>query len=508
MSITIYTAISFAPGEEFIEKTWNLQDLHGSSLILSYLARAVCESAKKQGFHVVFPAIINTVQGIPNQIIIRGAFQEKDAIAAFNKAWKIPTRSCQQWIEKHLKGKPQWHKEWELWTNHSWEIFWTQGESISTVRRKLNNIKRQRQWIGINWQGESSMLSGADAIAYFGMGSHQNPTQRNITIEAEEIRSFYKQLNQLTPAENAFVDEDEQLSIPELIKRLVTYDVIATQLKTDEFLNVDFDLNNLHRQSWTGWFHGNSDKITTLFTKFSEYANEEELITQYSERMITWGNNCLKPSVGKCLGQIIYANSEDFLGVFCHDARGRLTAQKCLSWFYEFPRVWRTHEYAADITASVGFVWAAPKSAQVDILQHCREAEKSAKDRGRDRLALRILFNSGNWLEWVCPWWFLQDVLENYCDRNYGQKWTHIYNDVAMLESRHAFDGNQSEVALAIFEVYFGSDNRTTLEKHLWDVRGKTGILGNRQEKCKNIHQSINEWIINLAKVGFHLANS
>jgi CRISPR-associated protein Cmr2 len=56
-----------------------------------------------------------------------------------------------------------------LWKNYAWEFFWVQGnpgESISKVREKLNEKKRGRDWTGINWQGESSTLSGADAIAY------------------------------------------------------------------------------------------------------------------------------------------------------------------------------------------------------------------------------------------------------------------------------------------------------------------------------------------------------
>ncbi|BAZ08050.1 hypothetical protein NIES3974_47190 [Calothrix sp. NIES-3974] len=35
------------------------------------------------------------------------------------------------------------------------------------------------------------------------------------------------------------------------------------------------------------------------------------------------------------------------------------------------------------------------------------KAEKSAKSNGRDRIAFRVLFNNGNYLEWVCPWWLL-----------------------------------------------------------------------------------------------------
>ena len=148
--------------------------------------------------------------------------------------------------------------------------------------------------------------------------------------------------------------------------------------------------------------------------------------------------------------------------------------------------MWRKHGYAKDITVSVGFVWAAPGVPQRDVLQHCREAEKSAKSQGRDRLTIRILFNGGNWMEWVCPWWFLPDVLKSYGDRSQGEKWTHIYNDVAMLEARHAFEGNQSEVALALFEVYFGSANRAALEEH------KTGILG-IQKDSQDAHQSLNK---------------
>ncbi|MEH2464520.1 hypothetical protein [Nostoc sp.] len=62
------------------------------------------------------------------------------------------------------------------------------------------------------------------------MGRDRNPKERNLTLESQQIRSFYTQLRQLRPLGEAFVDESEQLSIPELIKRLITYDVIANKL--------------------------------------------------------------------------------------------------------------------------------------------------------------------------------------------------------------------------------------------------------------------------------------
>ncbi|MGB3203803.1 MAG: type III-B CRISPR-associated protein Cas10/Cmr2, partial [Crinalium sp.] len=180
----IYTAITFAPVQGFIEKSRKLRDLYGSSFILSYLARALCEAAETQGLLVVSPALINLTQGTPNQIIIQGAFSYQDTTQAFNHAWKSITRTCRDWIEQQIKTDYQWQKDWNFWTNHAWEFFWAQGnlgESISDVRKKLNDTKRSRNWVGINWMGESSTLSGADAIAYPKMSQSVNPAQVNLT---------------------------------------------------------------------------------------------------------------------------------------------------------------------------------------------------------------------------------------------------------------------------------------------------------------------------------------
>ncbi len=517
MTDTIYTALTFAPVQGFIEKSRKLRDLYGSSFILSYLSQALCNTAKQQGHHVVSPAIIKVVQGTPNQIIILGAFNQEEATAAFNHAWKTLIRTCRCWIEDQIQGEYQWRKDWELWANHAWEFFWAQGdrgENISDVRRKLNESKRSRNWIGINWMGESSTLSGADAIVWLGMGRNIEPTERNLSAETAQIRQFYKQLSQLQPLGEAFIDPTKQLSIPELIKRLITYDVIASKLnlKPKELPSVKIpktfrDLNRFQDKRWTGWFQGDGDSIGKYLRKLAGSGKEADALTQFSQAMLDWGGKSLKPSVEDSLGRVIYAGGDDFLGVLYRNApEQELTAQECLNWFYTFPEVWREH--GQDITVSVGFVWAGGGVPQRDVLQHCREAEKSAKNNGRDRIALRVLFNGGNCIEWVCPWWFLKDVLKGYRDRIAGQNWTHIYNDVAALKSRHAFEGQQSEVALALFEVYFGKENRDTLSKHRWNSGAQTGILGNQPKNDEEDTKALNDWIINLAKVGFYLCSS
>lgn len=508
MNDQIYTAITFAPVQDFISKSRKLRDLYGSSFLLSYLARTVCEAATNKECRVISPARINVVQGIPNQIIVEGNFGEDEARSAFHRAWKSVTHTCRQWLEEKIAAEYCWYKEWQLWTNYAWEFFWAQGNSISETRRNLNQVKRGRNWTGINWMGESSTLSGVDAIAYPEMGGKIDPKQ-HARQQSDRIHQFYQQLRQLKPLGQAFVDESEQLSIPELTKRLITYDVIASQLSlnANELPSVEIpgsfrDLNRFEDKRWTGWFQGDGDGIGTYLKTLANAGDEAETLAQFSNTLLEWGRKSLTPSVKANLGRVIYAGGDDFLGVFYRNApEPKLTASECLRWFYRFPEVWGEH--GQDITVSVGFVWAGGGIPQRDILQHCHEAERSAKQQGKDRLAVRVLFNGGNYLEWACPWWFLPNVLEGYRDRNSGTNWTHIYNDVAALESRHAFEG--SEVALALFEVYFGQENRETLEKYLWNHDGKTGILGNLNSKR---HADLNRWIVNLAKVGFHAVGS
>jgi len=515
MSETIYTAITFAPVQGFIEKSRKLRDLYGSSFLLSYLASAICKAAEQEGYRIISPAQINVTQGTPNQIIILGDFSQDSAKKALNNAWEKVTETCRKWIEGKLPNFPyHWRREWNAWTNYAWEFFWVKKEgTITDVRNALSETKRQRDWTGVNWQGESSTLSGSDGIAWYGMVDQSHPLSSSLAEQGKKITEFYQQLSHQVG--EAILDPTERLSIPELIKRLITLPEVAKELEllekvTEQLRLIDRKLPrvevpdnfrdlNRHKPEenrYTGWFQGDGDSIGTFLK--DQAGDEAVTLNKFSKSMMEWGKN-LQDYLPN--GRIIYAGGDDFLGVL-YSNESEIKPQDCLEWFYRFNNeIWKLHQQP--ITVSVGFVWAASGVPQRDVLQHCREAEKSAKNHGRDRLAIRILFNSGNYLEWVCPWWFLKDVLSSYGDRSDRNNWTHFYNDVAVLESRHAFTSNNSEVALGLFEIYFNPSTRQTLQDSLWDKDSRTGILGNQP---KNVYyQALNEWIINLAKVGFHL---
>jgi CRISPR-associated protein Cmr2 len=526
---TVYTAITFAPIQGFIEKSRKLRDLYGSSFLLSYLARALCDAAYDQQHQVVSPALINLTQGTPNQIIVKGKFSEESANATFSKAWTDVVEACREEIEKRLpEFRPyRWQRAWNAWSNHAWEFFWAQTQEkdteapdrIGDVRRRLNEKKRSRNWTGINWTGESSTLSGADAIAWYGMADKIDPKVTSLSQQTEQIRRFYQRLSEVFT--EAIIAPNERLSIPELIKRLITLDAIADKLnlKFNERPSVEIPLSfkdiNRHKDNpedsrWTGWFQGDGDRIGEyLKNQASSGSNEADTLTNFSRAMMDWGKN-LKFHLPPDAGRIIYAGGDDFLGVLYRNSpEPKLLAKECLDWFQNFPTVWRAH--GKNITVSVGFVWTAPGVPQRDVLQHCRETEQVAKQSGRDRLAIRILFNGGNYLEWSCPWWFLP-ILQAYRDRNGATgckaNWTHFYNDVAVLEARHAFH-EQTDVSRSLFEVYFGTSHHATLEQdnYLWNTPNSSGILGDRTRypTLKAEQTALNDWLINLAKVGFHL---
>ena len=633
MTTTVYTAITFAPVQGFIEKSRKLRDLYGSSYLLSHLAEAICKAAEDYKHYsnaiaenekrVVSPALINVTQGTPNQIIIRGDFPEHEAREAVNCAWKQVLNVCKEWLETNCEIwiKPHkdnwadlgiwgdkndvpkdlpWTEHWHLWGRYTWEFFWATGNTVTEAREALNEVKRSRDWIGVNWIGESSTLSGADGVAYPGMGlwtgTPTNPSIKlktlncqsklekwNFKIKQEEIRKFYeffsekvgeqfirfivdnsdrssklypklrqrygqgflefaKDLHELP--ENAseeakekrkerykeygepIVGPREELSIPELVKRLITLEAIATEIgiKFREVPVTYRELNRFESDASTGWFQGDGDKAGEYLKSLKEQGNDEaQELQRFSNAMMHWGEYDLKPNLPSSLGRIIYAGGDDFLGVFYRKDK-YLSPSECLEWFYSFKSgkstdIWEKHEQP--ITVSVGFVWAGHAVPQRDVLQHCREAEKSAKSNGRDRIALRILFNSGNYLEWVCPWGLLEPILTGYCDRDGGKNWTHIYNDVVILESRRAFSQRHAghETAFALFKLYFDKENRINIDNPQlwWNDKDKkhTGILGEQESYYRNgqlsprqVDCALNNWIINLAKVGFHLCNS
>ena len=584
-----YTVITFSPVQEFIEKSRKLRDLYGSSFIVSYLSYFIAQAAlaHNKEHEIVSPGLLKVARGTPNNIIIYGYFPPKLAERAFDEAWSKIVLTCRDWLKDQFpEDNYSWNRQWNAWKNNAWEFFWATGDSIIEAEEAQRDIKHKRAWTGINWQGESSSLSGADGIVFPDM-SQNNPVKPGYGgIGDLYIAPYYKKLSyrlgevylentnrlddlpeekkrQIIAEEGEkIISPREPLNIPELVKRLITLEVISELINntsdlefddSDKFIAEAFhktkvdqlesfrEINRFKEERWTGWFLGDGDRMGKYFRSLSkEYDDQAERKKrqEVSNKLMRWGENSLRNKINDDdIGRLVYAGGDDFMGVFYRNDSPKLTGTECWEWWCKFPQIWQEHGYGTDITVSVGFVWAAPDVPQREILQQCNEAEKAAKKQGRDRIAFRILFNSGNYLEWTCPWWFLPHLAQ-YRDRSGQKDWTNIYQDVAILESHHSFDPQNTEIAEGLFRIYFGEENLHLIRgDNLWNCDEQAGILGELKQYL-NIDNSsfdnlpfkfwllllernciaailflckipkaklFNNWMINLAKVGFHL---
>lgn len=534
----IYTALTFAPVQGFIERSRKLRDLYGASNILSFLSKTIIDDISRVNPKpkVISPGAIDLKKGVPNRILLAGEYSATQLRETIDTTWRNVLRECRQWIERELSDYPYtWERDWQLWGAHTWECFHGCGESITDAMNDLEDKKLARDWTGVNWIGESSSLSGTDAIAWYGMGAgSRNPKFLSPGDEKPQIDEFYQRL--LTAlettkvgeaAQGKFLDENERLSIPELVKRMVTHHKIAKALgmaQVDRFS----DIKRYSENEWSGWFMGDGDKVGDHLQHLVENDKTGQSIKTFSEAMGQWGKDFeqgFKTAHDK-LGRIIYAGGDDFLGVIYNtDTDTPLTPEttatlrkNALDWLGTLNQTWQEHQQP--ITLSVGFVWAGHSVPQRDVLQHCREAESQAKLGGRDRVALRVVFNNGQHVQWIAPWDWLP-LLGQYRDRDGGDNWVHVYNDWAQLKARHAVEPRQlrldkrptvskgeQRIATAILERYFDRpehpDALPCNHDTLWSIKGRTiraKLFGDDREQTT----AFVDWVNDLIEVGWHL---
>jgi CRISPR-associated protein Cmr2 len=586
----IYTAISFAPVQGFIEKSRKLRDLYGASQILSYLSQQiVLDLHNSPEVEVISPALLNVQKGMPNKILVRGLVDRNRVKNILLKHWQHLLEVCRKWVEERVEADYHWSQkpdqvgkvkgEWERWGSYAWEIFWGKGSDPQAAMKDLETRKLKRDWTSINWVGESSSLSGTDAIAWPRLGDSELITRTlkgEITSEeklqlCEEQELFYRRLSwllddpdrrvgrphlsweQLREYEKSnadgigrYIAVNERLSIPELVKRLITYDKIDEDRPEEEKLKIaklrqkpeDPEFKDIYREAgyWTGWFMGDGDRIGDKLQRLAERHPNDEVkrdrdLTSFSDLMRNWGEKfeTQRDLFPEGRGRVIYAGGDDFLGVLYSEESDNFKEKpekvkpiEAWNWLRTLPEQWKELQNALkekleiDMTYSVGFVWAGHQVPQRDILQHCREAEKLAKSLGCDRVTIRVVFNSGQYVQWTCPWDYL-DILTKYRDRDginteeetkenskRTANWNHIYNDWATLKSRHSIRLQEMEkmqvnklIPLSLFNLYFDDAGKIFEEERLWDK-----LTGD------NTDQAIVNWINDLIQVGWQLCRN
>lgn len=479
-----YTAVTFAPVQSFIRASRKLRDLYGSSLLLSHLARALADDASARGLTVISPASVQSSRGVPNVLVIEGDYRKGYASDVLLKSWRRVLDVCRQWLEEELADTTfDWHSSWKACGSHSWELFHGQGTSIQLARQALAVSKLQRDWTISNWTGESSTLSSADAVVWPGMAAVRDPRDVSPGLIKDQARRFLGDLRIHPKLGIAFAGEREEISIPELVKRLVTYPaVIAKVFATDadpspdpvtlipeRFQNLSMIAKEnqgdaINKSESIVWFMADGDGVGAHLQELSQKDGERQALQQFSRTMREWAAGLYSsvPDAMASQALVVYAGGDDLFGALHESEPGAndLTTSQLWDWLEQFPQIWEQCDQP-NLTVSMGLVWADAKVPQREALQHVREAEASAKARGKNRFALRLLYANGNHLEWTCPWQWLPLILSHYRDREGRQrdeaKWRHIADDLQWLYSRQSIAAAQSSSHAGSAEALWGA---------------------------------------------------
>jgi len=460
--------ITFAPVQGFIISSRKLRDLYGSSLLLSYLAKAIIKDAEQRlGTDcVISPAMVNTSRGTPNLLVIGGDYRKGHGRDALQAAWAAVLEGCRQWLETNLADQRpfQWQAAWDQVRLHSWEFFHAQGDTIAAARKQLREMKQPRDWQAINWTGESSTLSGAAAVCRPTMAAVADPRTQPATLLDQEARRFAEALRSQQVLGEAFIGSSEQLSLTELVKRLVTYAPIARQALTGEALSelLPERFQAIADARRRVWFMADGDRVGEHLSQMAQGdpAKEAAVLREFSAAMRTWAQSLYErvPQAMQNKATVVYAGGDDLLGALhggVDEDDDDLSADELLHWLQCFPKqIWPSHNQVG-LTASMGLVWTEDNVPQREALAQLRQAERQAKDAGRDRFALRVLFNSGRHLEWICPWALLPRLLAALPPAKPGHRsfWRRLNDDLEQLQSRH---GLTEPTAQALWTAHFG----------------------------------------------------
>ena len=226
------------------------------------------------------------------------------------------------------------------------------------------------------------------------------------------------------------------------------------------------------------WFVADGDHVGEHLERLAggDPQKEAQVLSGFSASMRSWAEALYNrtPEAMNGKATVIYAGGDDLLGALHalgeeEDASGSsrkvaLSSSDLFLWIEQvFPSLWKQNPEANRsehrLTLSMGLVWATGRVPQREVLQHAREAEARAKDLGRDRFALRLLFPGGQHLEWVCPWDLCSRVRTAYRDREQRSgpqaSWKHLAEDVLWLKSRTPGLRLRESVALSLWRAYF-----------------------------------------------------
>ena len=457
LAADILTVITFAPVQGFISSSRKLRDLYGSSLLLSYLARAIIQDAEQRlgSDAVVSPALVSTSRGTPNLLVIRGDYRKghgRDALS-------MPGLAC--WTPAAAGWRaPCGSSSVSTGRAPGIKCASTAG-STSMPRAKALLLpvpacgRSSRPATGRRSTGPAKVPPSPATVRCAGrsMGAVIDPRQLPPRQIDEDCQRFAAALREQPQLGEAFIDAREQLSLPELVKRLVTYAPVARGpwLARPWMALLPERYQEIAASQRVVWFMADGDRVGEHLSRLSggDPAEEAQALSSFSAAMRDWAQQ-LYAEVPKLMEQkatVIYAGGDDLLGALhdtepaAHRCRSVLLARHLFEASGRPRPAGRTHRVDG---AGVD----RRRCPRREALAQLREAERHAKQAGRNRFALRVLFQSGRHLEWICPW-ALPAPPAGGNGRDRQASGANLSDDIEQLQLAVALDGEHRKCPVA-----------------------------------------------------------
>lgn len=558
-AILIFT---FSPVQSFITEARRASDLYVGSQILVHLARAAARAVEQHQGTLIFPAPTLS-DDVPNKLVARVSWEEAEAIAkeaekSLLREWiRIADTAKNDLMSKEPLPDARWHNIWARQVSHLWEIYWTAAsienrsykEAYQEASDALEATKRTRMFDASEEQGMKDTLSGCrEALHTTTMGAKAYWTELGEQVGAAKlqpngrerldaigtIKRFSKIADESrfpstsTVASRPFLNlarrskelDEYRQTVEELLREYLCKpnrddpdwpydgDLLFVETLTPQRLESSYGLTNLD----SGWLQMAQDTLYEIYKRtklrpspyyaiialdgdnmgkrVSQCETKEE--HQTLSRTLSAFADRVRSIVAEYQGSLIYNGGDDVLAMSSLSTAFPL-AQALAHTFFE----------TTGGTASAGIAIAHHLFPLGAVLEATRQAERQAKQAGRDAVCVRALKRSGETLEMRSPWKAIGETFAEMTRFFQGD------TDGEPLSSKFAYDALQAAYTLPEADEKSRAELKRLLIRHRnpkhpqapdpdeWAERLRswmTHLLGKAEELSKA--EELGRWLV------------
>ncbi|HXG18261.1 MAG TPA: type III-B CRISPR-associated protein Cas10/Cmr2 [Methylomirabilota bacterium] len=514
-AILIFT---FSPVQSFITEARRARDLYVGSRILVCLAKAAGLVMGQRGT-LIYPAALS--DDVPNKLVARVAWEEAEAIAqeaknALLSEWRWIADTAQNNLpNKEPSPDDRWRDVWTRQVAHLWELYWAAAslenrsykEAYDEASRTLDAAKRTRMFDASEEQGLKDTLSGCrealhtttlNAKEYWAAVGKQ-ATAAKLQLNGRERLDAIgatKRFSKIAD-ESRFPSTSTVASRP-FLNRVRQHKELADYRQTvEELLNGYLYKPNHDDPDWP--YDGDLLFVETLTpqrldssyglavpdpgwlqmardTLHEVYQRVELRPSPYYAIIVLDGDNMGK-RVSECTTETEHTELSRKLAEFAEQVRSIVEQQHHGNLIYNggddvlamapvataFPLARTLADKFSEITngtASAGIAVAHHLFPLGAVLEAARQAERQAKQAGRDAVCVRTLKRSGETLEMRSPWKAIGDTFTEMTKLFQGDA------DGEPLSSKFAYDVLQTAYALPEADEKSQAELRRLLKRH------------------------------------------